>query len=381
MCDTLYLPRTGRASGVSCFAKNSDRNPDEPQVMVLSGSGESACFLSRPVWMHGAEMGINARGIVIGNEAVFSRKKADPKGMLGMDILRTTLEQAGTAAEAVKLIARSVETGSQGGNGAYKGTLVYNNSYLAADAQEAWIIETAGHRWAAKRMAGPAAISNTYSLKDDFDSADAQTLAEKGPGYSWKRRIESPLYRLITSGDIRRACSLGNLAGMDDGVGPVFAAMRSHGGYSLARPNLRNMTSVCMHEGGLVNNSTTASMVVELRSAPLTSVIWYTASPAPCLSVYKPAVLEAGGFKPLWTEYDYAEGSSGSTDYWNARRALTARLQHTAFRDPAFAERRDAAQSALIELMSCRKNAAADEALASEVNRIVRDFEESSASR
>jgi len=46
-------------------------------------------------------MGINARGVVIGNEAVFSRWKAARDGVLGMDILRLALEEAATAREAV----------------------------------------------------------------------------------------------------------------------------------------------------------------------------------------------------------------------------------------------------------------------------------------
>jgi hypothetical protein len=44
--------------------------------------------------MRGAEMGINARGVVIGNEAVFSRWKPARDGVLGMDILRLALEKA-----------------------------------------------------------------------------------------------------------------------------------------------------------------------------------------------------------------------------------------------------------------------------------------------
>jgi secernin len=380
MCDTLYVPPAGTERGASWFAKNSDRNPDEPQVMVLAGSGAGACFLSRPVWMHGAEMGINARGLVIGNEAVFARRKPDPNGVLGMDILRSALEETGTAAEAVSFIAKSVETRRQGGNGAYRGTLVYNNSYLAADANEGWIIETAGHRWAARRLSVPGAISNTYSLTDDFETADAQTLAERRPGYSWKKRIESPVYRMITSGDSRRACSLRNAESIE-GAASVFAAMRSHGNYSLTRPNLRNMTSVCMHEGGLVNNSTTASIVVELRPRPLSSVIWFTAGPSPCLSLYRPAVLDAGRFTTLWTDYEYSEGAQSSTGYWEARRSVTRRLQYSASGDPSFAQRRNEAQAALVALMACREDAIGDGALVTEVNRIVRDFERTAASR
>ena len=65
-----------------------------------------------------------------------------------MDILRRALEEAATAEAAVDFIAHFVETRAQGGNGAYKGKLFYDNSYMVVDFTDAWIIETAGHRWA-----------------------------------------------------------------------------------------------------------------------------------------------------------------------------------------------------------------------------------------
>ncbi|HEY9594216.1 MAG TPA: hypothetical protein VHE79_07050 [Spirochaetia bacterium] len=371
MCDTLYVP--ARSDGISYFAKNSDRHPEEPQVAEIVGSGGGACLLSRPVWMRGAEMGVNARGVVIGNEAVFARRKADPAGVLGMDILRGALESCGTAEEAVEHIARAVETTSQGGNGAYRGKLVYDNSYLVADWSGAWVIETAGHRWAARRATGPAAISNSYSLTDDFDRADPATTAARRSGFSWKASVESRLYRVITQGDTRRSCSLAAMAGMRGGAGEVMQAMRSHGDYDLARPHVRNMRSVCMHGGGLVNNATTASMVVALDARRRAAVIWLTVSPAPCLSLYRPVLLEDGAFVPLWTDYDWREGSDAALDHWRNRRAVTTRLERTVHRDPSFAARRDAAQTEVLDAVCRRAGDAA--ACIGTVNRVVADFE------
>lgn len=45
--------------------------------------------LSKPVWMWGAEMGANDAGVVIGNEAVWTREPDDgPPALLGMDLVR-----------------------------------------------------------------------------------------------------------------------------------------------------------------------------------------------------------------------------------------------------------------------------------------------------
>jgi secernin len=295
-----------------------------------------------------------------------------------MDILRSALEQARTAEEAAAFIGDFVERHDQGGNGAYKGTLVYDNSYIAADWDGAWVIETAGHRWAARRTDGPAAISNTYSLTEAFDRADPLTLSRRGPGFSWKRSIESRLYRFITKGDTRRACALAGMSAAPAGradTGGILSLMRSHGPYDITRPNRRNMESICMHEGGLVNNATTASMVVRFDPSTRAAVIWYTASPSPCISLYRPAVLEDGAFRLLWTDYDHAEGAESSTEYWTCRRAAARRLQRTAFHDPAFAVRRDTAQRELQDLVDARTEPADDQRISARVNQIIHEFE------
>jgi secernin len=373
MCDTLFVPSTATRAGAAIFGKNSDRNPEEPQVMTLVSGPRWPLLLSRPVWMRGAEMGINARGVVIGNEAVFSRWKPASDGVLGMDILRQALEEAPTATEAVDFIGHFTETHAQGGNGAYKGKLFYDNSYLVADFTGAWIIETAGQRWAARRLTAPGAISNCYSITDDFERSDPVTAAERKPGYSWRRRVSRRIYDLITHGDFRRACSLSRIGSSGATLETVFSALRSHG------PRVTGTKSLCMHGGGLVNNATTSSMVVELHAAERRAVIWFTASPMPCVSLYRPAILENGSFCPLWKDYDYAEGSPGALEYWKQRRRATSLPGHGGPPDARRAEHRDVIQEHLLGLAAARSGPAADADLAREISISVGRFEQASA--
>ncbi len=137
MCDTLYAAAETTKSNTSLFAKNSDRPPNEAQLLTwiparkYSGDEKLKCtyieipqvmetypiLLSRPYWMWGAEIGLNQYGLAIGNEAVFSKIPAnkDP-ALLGMDLLRLGLERAKTSLEALEVITDLLERYGQGGN-------------------------------------------------------------------------------------------------------------------------------------------------------------------------------------------------------------------------------------------------------------------------
>ena len=90
MCDVLVALGRVTASGDTIFAKNSDRPPDEKQVVELipsrtesitrathiSITGSSTptrrCVISRPDWGWGAEHGVNECGVAIGNATIYT---------------------------------------------------------------------------------------------------------------------------------------------------------------------------------------------------------------------------------------------------------------------------------------------------------------------
>jgi dipeptidase len=123
MCDTLVALPNATADGSLLFAKNSDREPNEAHHLLRTPAaghapGEMvqctyikipqvphthAVLLARPFWIWGAEMGANEHGVVIGNEAVFTRAPYEKgPGLIGMDFLRLALERATDARDAVK---------------------------------------------------------------------------------------------------------------------------------------------------------------------------------------------------------------------------------------------------------------------------------------
>jgi hypothetical protein len=347
-----------------------------------------ALALSCPVWMRGAEMGLNAAGVSIGNEAVFSRFKPAPLGVLGMDFLRAALMSASSAEEALANLITLTERHEQGGNGAYKGKLVYNNTYLMAGPDGAYVLETAGKRWAWKRAEGPTAISNSYSLTDDYkrvdpatrkaiavvnermaclDEADAGRIADKG---SWNEYVKEKFYSRFSAGDARRRAVMG-LLGPAAEAGDRSAAMavlQAHAAPDPQRP--AKPRNICNHDGDIMGNPTTASMLVEYAPAGGRTILWFTGASYACANLYKPVLLSGGAFTPLWTGYDYAEGSAGAEAYWRTRRAAAKRVR----RNPRTADEKAAAlveaQARIFEAVDALPASASDDQVAAAARRI-----------
>jgi dipeptidase len=286
MCDTLVTVLSDRV----LFAKNSDRDPNEAQLLdwrPASGHAEGtrlrctwieipearrthAVLLSRPYWMWGAEMGANEHGVAIGNEAVFTRRAVTAAGLTGMDLVRLGLERGATAERAVEVIIGLLEAHGQGGGCGHENRdFSYNNSFIVADPREAFVLETAGRRWQAERITRASSISNGLTLQDMVEESDRLRT----------RISASSARRTRTLAAARRATGIGDLMG----------ALRDHGDRVEPKYHLLNgaMAAPCMHAGGLVAASqTTASWVSELRPGAVRH--WVTGTAAPCTGLFKP---------------------------------------------------------------------------------------------
>jgi dipeptidase len=371
MCDTLIATKSATSNGIAIFGKNSDRPPNEGQHLAYFPAAQHAAnsrlkctyieipqverthaiLLSKPFWMWGAEMGVNQHGLVIGNEAVYSKVPANKEpALLGMDMLRAALERAVTPHEALQVIINLLEQFGQGGNCASHGeTMYYHNSFLIANADDAWVLETVDKQWAARQVKDVYSISNCLTIGNQFDiaSADLVPLAmQKGfsksaPQFNYANDYSDFLFTNFGKGRARRATTIGLLEekkGKFD-VRAMMGTLRHHNDENYD-PQTTSLASVdvCMHAGfGPIHISqSTASLVVYLNGD--TPLIFATGTSAPCTSIFKPiwmdAPLPALGPDPAST-YDSA------SLFWSHERLHRATLLNYPERLKAYAGDRD----------------------------------------
>lgn len=328
MCDTLVALGNSTSSKKVLFAKNSDRDPNEAQfpifetgknfppdskvkctyIEISQVSQTYSILLSKPFWMWGGEMGANEHGVVIGNEAVFTKVKKDgqPK-LLGMDLLRLALERAKSAEEAMHVIIDLLEIHGQGGNCGFMHKLDYDNSYLIADKKEAWVLETAGREWAAEKVKDIRSISNRITITDKWDLASEnliryaidQRWCKNPDDFNFQRCYSEPIFTTFSGSAGRQECTTQKLAGKkpDLDVRMLIDFLKVHNsnkGADWSPANAVTGADVCMHHGfGPIRFSqTTASLISEAGEDG--AMYWLTASSSPCTSVFKPFWFDTG---------------------------------------------------------------------------------------
>lgn len=326
MCDTIVaLPRVTKDHKVY-FAKNSDREPNEAQYIQLVPGNEYApeenvqctyisipqvrktntVLLSKPFWMWGAEMGVNEHGVAIGNEAVFTKIKPDKKpGLIGMDFLRLALERSECAEEALNTITNLLKEYGQSGNCSYAHQLFYHNSFLIADRSDAWVLETAGKHWAAVKIKDFYSISNSITIRKNWDLASEDLVRYaiekrwcKNPSdFDFKKCYSDFLFTKFSQANKRREFSFNRVKTQWGQISleTMFNLLRSHSDYETSWKPDRSFTewTICVHKGfGPIRASqTTGSMVSRLSDEG--DLHFMTGTSAPCTGIFKPLWIDS----------------------------------------------------------------------------------------
>ena len=384
MCDSILALKSDTADGVAVFAKNSDRPPNEGQFLkyipaqnhpgnstvkctyieIPQVAHTNAVLLSKPYWIWGAEMGVNDQNVVIGNEAVFPRIPFQKNTrLIGMDLVRLGLERGNTAREAMEVISQLLGKFGQGGS-CIVGAEYYFSSFLIADPDDAWVLETVGNRYAVKHVTESDSISNYLTIERDFEPdlsspdlvefAAQNGWAPSAQDFSFGKAYNDFLYTTLGRGRNRRAVTLGSMQALKGKlrVQDMIDILRKHepdGGTGTNwQPQNGFMFSmdVCMHGGfGIIRDGNTAgSLVVHLDKEHPTIFVTGTASPC------------TGVFKPVWMDTPLPDMGPPPTDeydpdslFWHHELLHRATIQDFQRRIATYAAERDAIESEFVE--------------------------------
>jgi len=270
-------------------------------------------ILYKPSWIWGAEMGVNESRVAIGNEAVFTRSKRGAPALTGMDILRLALERADTAAEAVEIMIGLLETHGQGGNCGYDKKFFYDNSFLAADPDDVYVLETSGKKYAVKKVEDRYEISNRLSIHTDYSRSGGTASGE-----DFAKRNTEPVFSYFSAAKSRSRQAMERLF-PSSGAPELMEILRTHArGVSGHEFTRGSVDSVCMHAGGLVGDHTTGSLVAVLRrDKPMT--LWSTGSSTPCISAFKPVFWNSAAAPVFSDSAPVFSAAAPSLDYWLRR--------------------------------------------------------------
>ena len=237
-----------------------------------------------------------------------------------MDLVRLGLERSKTAREATEIIGGLIERYGQGGSAQYDVDFRYCGGFIIADHAEAYVLESSGRQWIARRVEDRACISNRFTIDaGNLGSADVESYARArgwcaessfdfAAAYSSRNAGKDKSDPLAARGRLARSRELVARNGRRT-IREMLAILRDHGARGEMPPAgdaaARDASpTLCMH--GSVS-ATTASTVAELSApdADTLPVMWASLA-APCTSIAfplfvagtVPPVLAAGGEKP-----------------------------------------------------------------------------------
>jgi hypothetical protein len=325
MCDCLCALGAATASGVTLFAKNSDRPPDEAQAVewfpprrddgrlrtthieIAPAPCATIGFIgSRPTWAWGVEHGVNEAGVAIGNEAIYTTldPRPAPPGLIGIDLVRLALERAPDAERAVDVITTLLDRHGQGGSGHHDADRPYWSSFMVADPHRAFVVETSGKEWATETVTRTRAISNRTTIPS-FDAVH--------------RHPRQPVATLV---DPRWRASRDALGAEPVSVAQLEQHLRAHAGGE-------GGWTVCMHVEGL--QVTTAAIVAELPAAGGRPEARFLLG-HPCRSIFVPLFVgEPLGAVPSWDAF-----AGLGPEHRGALDALEQQLEEDATDDPGW---------------------------------------------
>ena len=310
MCDTFVaLPPVTRDKSV-LFAKSADCEVNEANAIVrIPGrkhmKGEAVrvthlvipqaeetyeIFMTKAFWTYGCEIGINEYGLAMGEEAVFTTEMDEEKdGLIGPDLMRIGLERARTCQEAIEIMTWLLEQYGQGGSAELKGNSHFDSSFHMSDTGEAYILETAGRKWAVRKVEQFDSISNMLGISTNWSRCSVDPGTNKT---HWAQTFGLPEVP-PTLGSPDRQCITYDALKENEGqitASTMFNIMRHHNdGYHPATADAQR--NICIHAGPQKDRWWQADGVMVTEVDEHGTLIWVTGTSGNCVSIFKPVFM------------------------------------------------------------------------------------------
>lgn len=253
-------------SEVHFFPASEASGPVKCDSAELDGAATFSVILSKPAGVWGAESGSNEKGLCLG--LTFSEGHPVDGKLNATDLVRLGLERASSAAEAVDVLT-SLSSAS-GPDGESKDSP--KAAFVICDGAEVWLLNIVGSFWAAQKVTSSSlALKPGLSVGSQIDRS-SEDLGGKLQGAGiWDGSGE------LNFGGVFGLEATGSWPGSEPaaegsfGLAQIFESLRAAG----------------------VEQKATASHVSVLSSGGL-SCHWFTATPEPLESVFKPFVFTPG---------------------------------------------------------------------------------------
>jgi len=202
-CTTALAAGNATSDGTIILAKNRDLSEYEiqwlyraPREYHPTGARVKLQYIEIPqaevtwAWVGsksytkkwGVGRGINEWGVVVADNDAPTREPLErERGLHDNDICRLILERSKTAREGMQVAGALLEE---------YGHSFVGEIYWIADSEEAWIVEGAGHHWAAVKITdGVAVRANQFQITTHWD-AGSEDLVEYAISKGWCKSAE-----------------------------------------------------------------------------------------------------------------------------------------------------------------------------------------------
>ena len=343
MCDTVAALAQSTRDKTVLFGKSADCEVNEANALTrIPGKvhlkGEAVrithlvipqveetyeVILTKAFWTYGCEIGINEYGLAMGEEAVFTTEMVGEKkdGIIGPDLMRLGLERARNCQEAISVMTSLLETYGQGGSAELKGNSHFDSSFLMADTSEAYILETAGRKWAVKKIDSVGSISNLLGIGKDWTQCSVKG-ANNGE-LDWAATFGLPEVPPNLGSPDRQSTTYNCLALAAGRITAktIFDLMRHHNeGYHPSTADVHH--NICIHAGPQEHRWWQADGVMVTDVGEDGAIIWVTGTSGTCVSIFKPVFLgvDLPDIGPTPTEHFDRARCGGSTNFSTGER-------------------------------------------------------------